>query len=150
MAGNAAPPPLSDTQRQHWNLFLDYVQKQGYKGSKALDNRNMQLGQGLLTKFNQMNPGSTIRYEDVPAIQGALQAYRNDLVSKWKSGKAEGTPDIKSEEDIMGGISPVDGWLGSKTSNWKFPTASFTNSAGQVQNFGTNTQAYDTVMQNKK
>lgn len=43
----------------------------------------------------------------------------------------------------MGGISKVDGWLGSKTSSYKFPTAAATNTNQSVTNYGTNTQAFD-------
>lgn len=146
MAGAAVPNPLTNDQKVHWNNFVDYLQKTGYKGSKALDNRNMAMGENLLAKFNQMNPGSQIRYEDVPMVQSELQKYRQDLVNRWKSGKAEGTPDIKTEDDIMGGLSPVDGWLGSKTSSYKFPTAVVTQSDGNKVNYGVDTKLYDAYM----
>lgn len=146
MAGAAVPNPLTNDQKVHWNNFVDYLQKTGYKGSKALDNRNMAMGENLLAKFNQMNPGSQIRYEDVPMVQSELQKYRQDLVNRWKSGKAEGTPDIKTEDDIMPGISQVDGWLGSKTSSYKFPTAVVTQSDGNKVNYGVDTKLYDAYM----
>lgn len=142
--------PLTNEQKQHWNEFLDFVEKQGYKGSSALDNRNMDLGKNLLNKFNSVRSGAKINYEDIPRVQQELQDYRAGLVDKWKKGLAQ-SDQIKSENDIMSGISPVDGWLGSKTSSYKFPTAVLTTSDGTKHDFGVNTNAYDqTIAQIKK
>ena len=56
---------------------------------------------------------------------------------------------MKSPDEIMAGLSPVDGWLGSQTSSHKYPVAMLTNN-GVTQNFGTNTAAYDAAMANMK
>lgn len=140
--------PLSNEQKTHWNLFQDYLKRVGYAGSPKLDDRTMTLGQGLLNKFNQANPGSQIRYEDVPRIQAELQAYRQQLVDQWKKNPA--VTDAKTEAEILPGLSPVDGWLGSKTSSFKFPGATLTNSDGTVQNFGVDTKAYDNTIAKMK
>lgn len=144
--GEPIPPaPLTNEQKQHWNEFIDYLDKQGYKGSTALDNRNMALGQNLLNKYNQMRPNAPIKYEDISRVQQELQDYRAGLVDKWKKGLAQ-SDQVKTENDIMGGISPVDGWLGSKTSSYKFPTAVLKASDGTVTNFGTDVAKYDQTM----
>lgn len=148
--GEPTPPaPLTNAQKQYWNEFLDYLDKQGYKGNTALDNKNMALGQNLLNKFNAMRPDNAIKYEDVPRIQAELQQYRAGLVDKWKKGLAK-SDEVKTEDDIMRGLSPVDGWLGSKTSSYKFPTAVLKNSDGSITNFGTDVNKYDQTITNTK
>lgn len=147
-AGNpiqALPPE----KKVAWNNFIDFMHQKGYAGSEALDDRNMKLGQGLMAQYNKANPASPINYNDVAAVQADLQRYRSDLVNKWKAGTAA-TDSIKSENDIMPGISKVDGWLGSKTSSYKFPTAVVTHSNGTQTNFGVNTDLYDKFIAAKK
>jgi hypothetical protein len=136
--------PLTNEEKQYWNGFVDYLDKQGYKGSTALDNRNMSLGQNLLKKYNEMRPSNAVKYEDIARVQADLQNYRANLVDQWKKGKAQ-SDQVKTENDIMPGLSKVDNWLGSKTSSYKFPTAVLTVN-GKTQDFGTNTQAYDQTM----
>ncbi len=137
------PPPLSNTQKSQWNAFIDFMDKQGYKGNPVLDNRDQNLGQFLFDKFKSATPGIQITYQDVPRVQSELQDYRSHLVNQYKQGKIAATPDIKSEADIMAGLSPVDGWLGSKTSTHKFPVATVNNSDGTQTNYGVNTASYD-------
>lgn len=143
------PQPLTNAQKAQWNDFIDYMDKQGYKGASALDNRNMALGQNLLNKYNQMRPDNAIKYEDIPRVQQELHNYRAGLVDKWKKGLAQ-SDEVKKEDDIMPSLSAVDGWLGSKTSSYKFPTAVFTDSQGKQQNFGTNVAAYDAAVSGGK
>jgi hypothetical protein len=130
------PPPLTLEQRQHWNDFVDYLDKQGYKGSSALDNKNMALGQNLLDKYNQMRPQNKIDYGDIARVQQEIQDHRTNLVNMWKKDPKVITTPIKSEAEIMPNISPVDGWLGSKTSSWRFPIATRDNSDSTTTNFG--------------
>ena len=118
------PPPLTPQQRTQWNLFIDFLDKQGLKGHPSLDMRDKNMGQFYFNKFAQANPLFQLKYEDVPQVQQDLQEYRTDLVNHWKAGKAV-VDGVKTEADIMPGLSQVDGWLGSKTSSYKFP--SYTN-----------------------
>lgn len=146
--GTPAPAKLSVAQKQNWNNFIDYLDKAGYKGSTDLDNRDTNLGKNLLAKYNAANPNGQINYTDVPAVQSELQNYRQSLIDKWRAGKA--VPDgIKSEDELMPGLSKIDGWLGSKTSSYKFPTAVLTHADGTKQNFGVNTDLYDKLIQPK-
>jgi hypothetical protein len=139
------PPGLTPQQRAQWNMFIDYLDKQGVKGSPLLDQRDKNLGQYYFQKFASTNPGLQITYNDVPRVQQELQDYRNNLVGQWKAGKVQGV-DIKTEDDIMPGLSNVDGWLGSKTSSYRYPTASSTvtaNGKTSKVDYGTNTEAFD-------
>lgn len=144
-------PPLNTQQKNDWNNFIDFVDKQGYKGNPVLDDRNKQLGLFLMQKYKSLNPKTSVTYQDVPRIQQELQDYRNTLVGQYKKGLVAPDESVKTEADIMPNLSPVDGWLGSKTSSHKFPVAVATNAQGQTQNFGTNVQAYDQArLANKK
>lgn len=139
------PPGLTPQQRMQWNMFVDYLDKQGVKGSPILDQKDKNLGQYYFDKFASTNPGLSITYKDVPRVQQELQDYRNNLIGQWKSGKIQGN-DIKTENDIMPNLSPADGWLGSKTSSYKYPTASATvvvNGVPAKVDYGTDTEKFD-------
>lgn len=138
--------PIDNNKKLAWNAFIDYLDKNGYKGSTDLDNRDKNLGQTLLAKFNAANPKMQLSYDDVPLVQSELQNYRQTLINKWKAGQA-GADGIKSADDIMPGLSPVDGWLGSKTSSYRFPVATITHTDGTKQDFGVNTDQYDNLIQ---
>lgn len=141
--GSTPVPPLTNQQKQDWNGFLDFVDKQGYKGNPVLDDRNQQLGSYLMQKYRSLNPKATITYQDVPRVQSELNQYRTNLVNQWKAGKVAPMEGVNTEADIMPGLSSVDGWLGSKTSSHKFPVAIATNSDGSKQNYGVDVAAYD-------
>jgi len=145
MASGTPIPPLTDQQKIQWNRFIDFMDKEGYKGSDQLDNRDTNMGKFLFQKFKSKNPDVTITYDDVPRVQADLQNYRQHLINQYKSGKmVDKHNDIKDpDKEIMPGLSQVDGWLGSKTSSYKFPTASATNLDQTVTNYGVNTAAFD-------
>src|SRR5260370_878036 len=130
MASGTPIPPLTNAQKMMWNQYIDFMDKQGMKGNAELDNRDKKLGEFYFNRFKAQNPAVTLNYADVPRVQADLQNYRNNLISQWKSDKMQ-APGIKSEDEIMPGMSSVDGWLGSKTSSYKFPVAVATNVDGQ-------------------
>jgi hypothetical protein len=138
------PPPLTNQQKTDWNSFLDFTDKEGYKGNPILDDRSKQLGQYLMQKYRTLNPKATITYDDVPRVQQSLQDYRNQVVQKWRADHS--VMPVKSEDEIIPGLSDVDGWLGSKTSSHKFPVGGITNTDGSIQQYGTNTAAYDAAI----
>lgn len=138
-------PKFPIAKKENWNRFIDYLEKAGYKGSTALDNKDTNLGKTLIAKYNSLYPKQAVNYEDVPAVQTELQNYRQSLVNKWKAGKAN-SDGVKSEDEIMPGLSQVDGWLGSKTSSYRFPSATLTHTDGTKQNFGVNTDLYDQLI----
>ena len=136
-------PPLTVKQRQDWNRFIDFMDKSGYKGSKDLDNRDTNLGRFLFQRFKSQNKDVGLTYEDVPRVQQELQDYRNLLLQQFKGGKIKPEGMKDPEKELMPGLSAVDGWLGSKTSSYKFPTAVATDAQGQTTNYGVNTESYD-------
>lgn len=143
--GDLSPAALPIEKKQNWNNFIDYLDKAGYKGSTALDNRDTNLGKTLLAKYNTIYPKQAVSYDDVPSVQNELQNYRQSLINKWKAGKAS-SDGVKNEDDIMPGLSKVDGWLGSKTSSYRFPSATLMHSDGTKQQFGVNTDLYDQLI----
>ena len=140
---------LTPVQKQHWNAFVDYMGNQNLKGNAILDQRDKSIGQQAFLRFKAANPGVSLKYEDVPVVQKELQDYRSDLVNKYKSGQAK-VDGVKNEDEIMPGLSDVDGWIGSKTSSHKFPVASFTSAKGEKTDYGTNTKLYDAMMASLK
>ena len=145
-------PPLTPQQKQQWNQFVDYLEKSGYKGSPLLDNKSTALGGKLIEQYKSANPNFSLGYDNVKDVQQDLQNYRDSLVNQYKQGKAV-VDGVKSPDEIMFGISPVDGWLGSKTSNWKFPVATMTSTTPKgtvVKDYGTDIAAYDAARYNPK
>jgi len=139
-------PPLTPQQKAQFNSFIDFIEKEGYKGAPILDDKNQKIGQYLFQKYQSLNPNLSISYKDIPRVQQELQDYRTNLVNQWKNNPKL-IPDAKSEDEIMQGLSPVDGWLGSKTTSHKFPIATGTviapNGQQTVQNYGTDIAAFD-------
>ncbi len=142
-------PPLTPSQKQEWNGFIDYLEKSGYKGSPQLDNKNTALGASLLEQYRKVNPKFSLTYDNVRDVQQDLQDYRKSMIDQYKQGKIV-VDGIKSEDEIMPGLSDVDGWLGSKTSSWRFPKAVLKESKGSVKDFGTDLAAYEAAARQYK
>jgi len=107
---------------KEWNSFLDFAKQKGVAGSPELDVRNKNLGQQTLNEYLQQNPNSTLTYDSIPKIQQELQTYRQQVLNDVKSNKRSFGEGV-TESNFMSGLSKVDGWLGSKTSTYKFPEA---------------------------
>ena len=107
---------------REWNSFLDFAKQKGVAGSPELDVRNKNLGQQTLNEYLQQNPNSTLTYDSIPKIQQELQTYRQQVLGDVKANKRGFAPGT-TESNFMSGLSAVDGWLGSKTSTYKFPEA---------------------------
>lgn len=148
MADNSKPqqpPKLTPKQKEAWNKFIDFVATQKMTGHPSLDQRNKNVGMGLLQTFNLKNPDSALPLEIVPIVQRELNDYRNEALAKWKSGKAviEG---VKTDEDFMPNLSAVDGWPGTKTLSSKFPGATLTvktDKGTEVKQFGQDHESYN-------
>lgn len=142
------PPKLTPAQKEAWNRFIDFVATQKMAGHPSLDQRNKNVGMGLLQAFNLKNPDYALPLEIVPVVQKELNDYRNEALAKWKAGKAiiEG---VEKEEDFMPGLSQVDGWPGTKTLSSKFPGATLTRTTSEgteVKKFGTDHEAYNKAL----
>lgn len=138
------PQSLNPNERAQWNAYIDYLEKKGMKGNPALDNRDTGLSQQLFNEYKAQNPSFSLTYDRVPAVQQDLQDYRGQLVNKWKANPTI-IPGVKSADEIMSDLSPVDSWLGSKTSSHKYPVAMLNNN-GTQQNFGTDIDKYNAAI----
>lgn len=142
-------PPLTPEEKAQWNLFIDYLDKKGLRGSADLDARDKGLGARLMSEYQKVNPDFKLGYDRIADVQQDLQNYRKQLVNDYNAGKIQADATVKTADDIMPGLSKIDGWLGSKTSSYKFPTAKATVN-GKQTNYGTNVAAYDAAMASLK
>ena len=121
---NPAPKQLTTQQMQDWNNFVSFLDTKGYKGHTDFDIKDKNLGQLAMDTYKKYNPNFSLSYSDVPAVQQGMQDVRNKFIGDFKNGKIkiqEGQDAGKDYENFMPNLSPVDGWLGSKTSSHKFP-----------------------------
>lgn len=132
--------------RSDWNNFIDYLDKKGVKGNPSLDDKDKAMGKQYLNEYLKANPNSKLSYDVVPAIQQDFQDIRANGLKDIRAGKVK-IDGLKSEDEFMQNLSPVDGWLGSMTTSHKFPTAVSTNkNTGERKDFGTNLDAYEALV----
>lgn len=110
---------LNQEELNQWNQFLDFVKEKGYEGSEKLNDRNKSLGETLFNEFRKSNKNITIGYDIVPSVQSEMVKIRDKARD---FAKRHNQPDY---EKIMEGISAVDGWFGSKTSQYRFPSFTY-------------------------
>jgi hypothetical protein len=118
---------LSPAEMQQWNQFLDYVKQKGYEGSPELNKKNKNLGSTLFNEFKASNPGISIDYSIVPSVQNEMQVLgqsARDFATRHNMAGAD---------KLMTGVSPVDNWFGSKTSQYRFPGATLVTTNNGVQ-----------------
>jgi len=114
--GGDEPQQLTPQQRKEWNAYVDYLEKKGYKGSPLLDKKDTGLATSLFNQFKKENPSVTLSLDHVKAVQSEME----NLATAARNFEARrNNPNAKN---IMAGTSPVDGWPGSKTTSFKFPT----------------------------
>lgn len=143
--GDPAPAKALDPSiRPEWNNFIDFVDKKGMRGNPQLDDKDKGLGKQLMAEYLKLNPQSKLSYDLVPAIQQDMQNVRNIGLKNIHDNNLK-VPGVAKDDDYMANISAVDGWLGSKTSDHKFPTAIQTdniNGKTTQTNYGTNIEDY--------
>lgn len=110
-------PSLTPQQMQEWNSLLDHIKSRGYEGSEQLDH-DKKLGESLFNEWKQKNPGATIDYGAVKSVQGEMQKLRDNAQG---FAARHNDPNAKN---IMSNVSKIDGFLGSKTSQFRFPQMS--------------------------
>lgn len=108
------PGTLTPKKMSEWNRLLDFLKQKGYEGSTKLD-KDKALGQSLFNEFKKANPGTSITYDIVPTVQREMEKLKESAQSFAERHK---DPNAKQ---VMSGISKVDGFLGSKTSQFRFP-----------------------------
>lgn len=110
---------VTKEKRDLWNNYVDYLNTKGLKGSKDLDNKDTQLSRKVFDEYTKANKLNLKYDEFIPEIQRSISTYRNAAINKINSGEAVYTKPI---DTFMQGLSTVDGWAGSKTTSWKFPS----------------------------
>lgn len=114
--GDEVPKDLTPRQRSEWNAYVDWLDTKGYKGSPLLDKKATGLASGLFEQFKKENPDVTLTYENISQVQTEMQKLRENVQAFEKRRGA------KDADTLMSGISQVDGWPGSKTTSFKFPS----------------------------
>jgi len=117
---------IDPTSRQQWNGFVDFVAAKGLKGSPKLDQRDTNLSKKLFEEYSKQNKLQLNYDEFIPKVQQDISNYRTKALEQIKSGKAVFNG---AEEDFMPGLSNVDGWAGSRTTSYKFPSDKIVNPA---------------------
>lgn len=135
--------PSTPEQRANWNKLLRFVYERGLSGSKDLDRKDQSLGYKILEEYNKLNPKNQVPKEFIQIAQ-----YENDLIRRKgafpKLGEDESAtiyeflpPMYKSKE-----VSPVDGWLGSRTSQLAYPIFSQSDNMGGKVDYGTDYESF--------
>jgi hypothetical protein len=145
--------PLQPKEREQWNNFLDFLNKQGVAGSPELDKRDQSLGLSYMDKYRKMNPDFKLQPSDVERIQ-----YEQQLLRKGDSFPTM-TPNefntikthlMNTNQKYLGmPLSEPDNWLGSLTSKEYYPQASIVGS-GLNKSFGTDLESYARALLGQK
>lgn len=110
----SAQQHLTSDQRTYWNGYVTFLEAKGLKGSTLLDNKV--LGRYM---FNQYSKGTVNYTVFVTLVQADIAAYRANALKQIHEGKVTfGGKD----EDFMKGLSIIDGWAGSRTTSYRFPS----------------------------
>jgi hypothetical protein len=112
--GGGEQPQLSPQNMSDWNRFLDWVKTKGYEGSTELDT-NEPLARSLFDQYKKVNPTTSIHYGIVPLVQTEMQKMKNNAQA-FAARRGQ-----KDASKIMSGVSKVDGFFGSRTSQFRFP-----------------------------
>ena len=140
--------PLKPEERQQWNDFLDYVDKQGLGGSTKLDARDQKLGLNLMQQYKKANPNFTLTPDDVQRVQ-----YDQYLLRKGDSYPTLTQPQLQY---VRSGLNPAymqrevsqpDNWFGSLTSKEYYPIAQRASKDAKY-NFGTSVEDYVNSLNN--
>lgn len=125
---------LSASEKADWNSLLDFMNSKGYRGSKELDKGDDSLAKSIVQQYRQLNPKTSITYDKVRPMQ---EAVLQDWDTMHKIQQLQGLkPTVRQ-------LSPVDGRLGSLTSNAYFPTAQTMDGKGNVaKDWGHNIDDY--------
>lgn len=122
----ASAQRLTSADRTYWNGYVNYLETKGLKGSALLDSRSTELSKKMFNTYSK-EQGRTIDYTFfVTLVQVDIAEYRTKALSQIHSGKATFAG---ADSEFMSGLSVIDGWAGSKTTSYKFPseTVSITN-----------------------
>ncbi len=124
-APEPAKTPVTDDLKQHWNDYVDWLDKKGMKGKPELDSNG--LGFKMLEQYKKENPGTLISKETVLPVQKEFQRYRENRIAELRAHKGMVndryvTP-TENLDWFMQDLSQDDGYPGQKTTSWKSPAA---------------------------
>jgi hypothetical protein len=108
-------PEIAPEKKQAWNQYVDWLDTKGMKGSKQLDSKG--LGNKMIEEYNKENPDSGLSVDDVRGVQETM--FRTAEAARAFDKRRGG----KESDKIMEGTSKFDGYAGSKTTSFKFPSA---------------------------
>ena len=111
--GEEPPKGLSPQQLQDWNRYIDWMDSKGMKGSKELDKGENAFK--WLAAYQQENPQTTITKDSIKSVQYEMEKLANNARD---FARRKNNPNA---ENLMRGISQLDGIPGSKTTSFKFP-----------------------------
>ncbi len=114
--GDDPPKQLTPQQRQEWNNYVDWIEKKGYKGSPLLDKKDTGLANNLFNQFKKENPTVSLSLDNIKSVQSEMESLANAVRN------FEARRNNPNAPNIMAGTSKVDGWPGSKTTSFKFPS----------------------------
>ena len=129
--------PSTPEQRANWNRFLSFLRINGYGGSTDLDKKDMSLGLKLLDEYNKRNPDKAVPKEFIPVAQ-----YEAELLTakrrlpQMQDELGETAYMMMPENFRKRELSPIDGWLGSRTSRLYYPEFAHRDSEGLNVNYG--------------
>lgn len=124
-SGPVAPKgykPLTQQQRQDWNGFVQYLNRDvKIGGSQELDNRSNALGLNYLNEYAKAHPGFSITPNMVPYVQYEFQSLNSNktLPDINLSGRVKQVVEQQFPQGRV--VSDADGWIGSLTSRQGYP-----------------------------
>jgi hypothetical protein len=128
---------LTPVEVNYWNGFVDFVDAKGLKGSPELDRRDTKLSQSLFDEYNKINKETYDYTTFVTSVQTYIAAIRVQAIIDIKAGHTKdghkvildgytvGDTTYNFDTNFMVGLSKIDGWAGSKTTSWKFPSTTY-------------------------
>lgn len=112
-------PPINPQQMKDWNSYVDWLDTKGVKGSKQLDNADTSFK--YLDQYIKENPTTSLHRGVIKPIQDEMSKL---ATSARALAQRQNDPNAKN---IMTGTSINDGIPGSKTTSFKFPIMTETN-----------------------
>lgn len=111
-------PPITNQNRNDWNLFVDWLEKKGVKGKAELDSN--ELGNKYLAQYIKETPTTSLTVDLIKPIQNDFQDYRTFAINEVKNKRGNFGVGV-DESNFMKNLSNIDGLIGQYTSQVKFP-----------------------------
>lgn len=128
--------PLSQQNRQDWNSFVRYLNRDlKVGGDKSLDDRSNARGLEYMKQYKKANPNFSITPEMVPYVQYEFQQLKNTnaLPGVNPQGRVKTlVQDYFKDRQV----SPIDSWIGSLTSRQGYPEISEFSDDPQKRQWG--------------